>query len=66
MKVKVLVGREEREVEVKEGASVAEVLEALGINREEVIVKLGDAIVTEEEPLEEGSRIELIRVISGG
>ncbi len=66
MKVKVLVGREEREVEVKEGASVAEVLEALGINREEVIVKLGGTIVTEEEPLEEGSRIELIRVISGG
>ena len=66
MKVKVIMGREEREVEVERGARVAEVLKALGINREEVIVRLGDAIVTEEEPVEEGSRIELIRVISGG
>lgn len=66
MKVKVILGKEEREVDVEEGATVAEVLKALGINREEVVAKLGDAIVTEEEPLKEGSEIELIRVISGG
>ncbi len=66
MKVKVVVGREEREVEVERGARVADLLKALGINREEVIVKLGDAVVTEEEVLEDGSVVELIRVISGG
>ncbi|NOZ59592.1 MAG: MoaD/ThiS family protein [Euryarchaeota archaeon] len=66
MKVKVVLGREERVVEVAEGATVAEVLRALGVNREEVVVRLRDAIVTEEEALRDGDTIELIRVISGG
>jgi len=64
--VKVVLGREERVVEVAEGATVAEVLRALGVNREEVVVRLRDAIVTEEEALRDGDTIELIRVISGG
>jgi sulfur carrier protein len=66
MKVKVIIGKEEREAEVSPGATAAEVLKALGINREEVIIKLRDEIITEEETLAEGSVIEVIRVISGG
>jgi sulfur carrier protein len=66
MKVKVIIGKEEREVEVNPGATAGEVIKALGINREEVIIKLGDEIITEDETLAEGSVIEVIRVISGG
>ncbi|WP_456474757.1 MoaD/ThiS family protein [Candidatus Pyrohabitans sp.] len=66
MKVTVIIGKEAREVEVSPNATAGGVLKALGINREEVIIKLGDEIITEEERLSEGSVIEVIRVISGG
>jgi len=55
-----------REVEVREGARVEEVLEAVGLRREEVVAKVGDRIVSEEEVLRDGDVVELIRVISGG
>ncbi len=55
-----------REVELQEGARVAEVLEAVGLRREEVVAKVGNRIVSEEEVLRDGDVVELIRVISGG
>lgn len=51
-------------VKIGKGASIAELLEKLGINRETVIVRKNGEIASEEDAL--GSKIDIIGVISGG
>lgn len=53
-------------VKVDKGASIAELLKKLKVNRETVIVRKNREIVSEEEGLSEGDRVEIIGVISGG
>jgi sulfur carrier protein ThiS len=54
------------EFRIEEETTVEEVLKRNGINLETVIVKKGDLIVTEKEPLKPGDVIEVIQVVSGG
>lgn len=52
-------------MEIK-GGSIKDLLQELEIPLETVVVKKNQQIVIEEESLEEGDTIEVIRVIYGG
>ena len=47
-------------------AKAIDVVQKLGINPETVLVKRGREIITDDEALANGDRIELIKVVSGG
>ncbi len=67
MRVRVRVfGREVRELEVRRGTRVEDVLEALGLNPEEVLVLLDGQLVTEDKLLPEDAELEVVSVVSGG
>jgi sulfur carrier protein ThiS len=57
---------ENREVEAKEGAKIADILLSQGINPEAVVVKRGKEVAADFEEARDGDRLELIRVVSGG
>jgi len=67
MRVRVRVfGREVRELEARRGTRVEDVLEALGLNPEEVLVLLDGQLVTEDKLLPEDAELEVVSVVSGG
>ena len=72
MKIKVVLERQGKEIEVdvKEGASVKDLLEEVNkkekVNPTEVIFVKDERVVTESEKLEEGDEIKFLSVISGG
>lgn len=66
MRVRVRAEGREREVEVGEGATVEDLLERLGYDRESVLVRRGKKLVVEEEKLSEGDELEILRVVTGG
>jgi sulfur carrier protein ThiS len=45
---------------------VGNLLDKLGINHDEVIVLIDGTPVPEDRGLEEGSAVEILRVVSGG
>ncbi len=49
-----------------EASCIADVLRALKINQETVIVRKGRAVVPPEDDIREGEEIELIKIFSGG
>ncbi len=53
-------------MDVDEGKTVRNLLQMIEIPVETVVVKKNKAIIIEEEPLEDGDIIEVIRVIYGG
>jgi len=61
-----IFGRETREVEIRRGARIEDLLEVLGLNPEEVLVLLGGRLVTEDLVLPEGAELEVVSVVSGG
>ena len=66
MEVTVIFGKKEENREVQENTTIKEVLNAMDISSETVVVKKNDEIVMEEECLVNGDVIEVIRVIYGG
>ncbi len=52
--------------EWKERKRVRDILEEFGLNREEVIVIKGDVLLTENEWVEVGEKVEIWKVVSGG
>ena len=66
VRVKVLREGSLRDVRLREGAKVDDLLEELGVNRETVLVRLNNKVCVEEETLREGDEVEIIRAISGG
>jgi sulfur carrier protein ThiS len=67
VKIRVEVkGKEEKELEIREGARVLEVLEKLGINRETVVVFVDGRIAPEEGELRENSRVAILPIVTGG
>lgn len=67
MRIKLrLIGREEREIKVRKGIRIIDLLRRLKINPETVVVRKNKEVCIEEERIEEGDYIEIISVISGG
>jgi sulfur carrier protein len=66
MRVRVRDEGGEREVEMEEGATVQDLLNRLGYDRESVLVRRGRRLVVEEERLSDGEEMEVLRVVTGG
>ena len=66
MEVTVIVGEDENIMKVDEGKTVKDLLQIMEIPIETVVVKKNQSIVIEEESVEEGDVIEVIKVIYGG
>ena len=56
----------ERELELPEGARADDAPRSLGIRPDLVLVFRGDRPLPGDEPLLEGDRIRILRVVSGG
>ncbi len=66
MEVTVIFGKKSENREIQENTTIKEVLNAMDISSETVVVKRNKEIVMEEESLVNGDVIEVIRVIYGG
>jgi thiamine biosynthesis protein ThiS len=65
--MKIIVKMDKKsEIEVRDKATIDDLLEQLGVNRETVIVRRNGEISIEEETLKSDDFIEIIRAISGG
>lgn len=53
-------------MKIKKDTTIALLLDELGINRETVVVSKNGSIAVEEETLESGDKVEIIKIISGG
>ena len=66
MEVKLIIGEDEQQLTVEEGKTIKNLLQMKEIPVETVVVKKNQAIIMEEELLEDGDVIEVIKVIYGG
>jgi sulfur carrier protein len=66
MEVTVIMGEDEKKMDLQGDKSIKDLLRMLKIPSETVVVKKNHGIVIEEEPVEEGDILEIIRVIYGG
>jgi sulfur carrier protein len=66
MEVTVIMGEDEKKMDLQDDKSIKDLLKMLKIPIETVVVKKNQCIVIEEEPVEEGDILEIIRVIYGG
>ena len=55
-----------RDVEVPGPMRVKDLVKRLGLTRESVLVIVGDSLVTGDATLDDGDRVEIRPVISGG
>jgi len=53
-------------IEIRDRATINDLLEQLGINRETVIVRRNKEICLEEELLKPNDFVEIIKVVTGG
>jgi len=61
-----LVRREERAVELPEGARGFDLLKALGLAPDAHLLLRGETPIPHDEPLREGERVRVLTVVSGG
>ncbi len=66
MEVTVIVGEDEKKMNVEGDKTVKDLLQMMEIPVETVVVKKNQAIIIEEESVEDGDVIEVINVIYGG
>ncbi|EKQ55369.1 MAG: sulfur transfer protein involved in thiamine biosynthesis [Methanobacterium sp. Maddingley MBC34] len=66
MEVTVIVGEDKNIMKVDEGKTVKDLLQIMEIPLETVVVKKNHSIIIEEESVEDGDIIEVIKVIYGG
>lgn len=59
-------GEKERELQLPAGATADDAPRALGIRPELVLVFRGERPLAADAPLQEGDRIRILRVVSGG
>ncbi len=58
--------RHKREVRLGPHATIADLLQKLGHNRETIVVRRDGKIVAEEERLSNGDLIEILPIVTGG
>lgn len=67
MKIEVkFAGGEIKQIQAAEGTRVLDLLRELGVNRETVLVKVCGKVAPEEQPLKDGDRVEIFRIVTGG
>jgi sulfur carrier protein len=66
MQITVKIGKKTSKIDIKEKTTINDLLEILEINRETVLVRKKGEICIEEEFLDEGDFIEIIKAVSGG
>nr|WP_319374274.1 MoaD/ThiS family protein [uncultured Methanobacterium sp.] len=66
MEVTVIIGEDKNNMTIEEGKTVKDLLQILEIPTETVVVKKNQTIIIEEESVEDGDIIEVIKVIYGG
>jgi len=66
MEITVIYQKNEHKKEIKENATIKEVLDLMNIPSQSVVVKRNDDIVMDEENIHDKDIIEVIRVIYGG
>ncbi|HHY00751.1 MAG TPA: MoaD/ThiS family protein [Methanothermobacter sp.] len=66
MQITIIIGEDEKQLEVDEGKTVKNLLQMMEIPVETVVVKKNQSIIIEEELIEDGDIIEVIKVIYGG
>ena len=66
MKITLIIGADKKIREIPENTTIKDLLEQLDMPSEAVVVKKNNEIAMEEEPLEDGDIVEIIRVIYGG
>ncbi len=67
MVIKVRVLPENRELEVQKlRIRIRDLLKELGLSREEVVVLRNGRVVLEDEIVQDGDNIEVLRAVSGG
>ena len=64
--VKVVSRGIERRIEWKKGMRVRDVIHAVGFNTESAIARVNGRVALEDDEVEDGSKIEVIPVVSGG
>ena len=66
MEVTVIIGEDKNKMKIDEGKTVKDLLQIMEIPTETVVVKKNQTIIIEEESVEDGDVIEVIKVIYGG
>ncbi len=66
VRVKIAGQKSARKTVVAPRATVADLLNRLGQNRETVVVRLNGRIIAEEERLRSGDQVEILPVVTGG
>jgi len=66
MTITVIIGKDKQNIEIESNMNIKEVLSTIDISSETVVVKRNNQIVMDEEILQDGDVIEVIRVIYGG
>jgi sulfur carrier protein len=64
--VRVLLRNPRREIELRGSMTVGALLERLELNRESVLVIVGDELVTHDIRIDDAAAVEIRPVISGG
>jgi sulfur carrier protein len=65
-RVKVVLRNPRRELDVQGPVQVNQLLERLGVNRESVLVIIGDTLVTGDATVPDAATVEVRPVVSGG
>jgi sulfur carrier protein len=66
MEVTVIYEKTEHKKEIQQNTTIKEVLYSMDISSETVVVKKNNEIVMDEENINDGDVIEVIRIIYGG
>ncbi len=66
MKIEVVIGEDKLEKDIPKEYTVKDLLKLMEIPSETVVVKKNEFIIIEEELIQEGDTIEIIKVIYGG
>ncbi|AWX32573.1 MoaD/ThiS family protein [Methanosphaera sp. BMS] len=66
MTITLINKKDVKEIEYEENLKVEDILKREDIPIETVVVKLNDQTVTEDEPVNDNDKMEIIKVIYGG